>query len=124
VTDSPLVLVVDDDEDCRASLREALEHAQFNVDDVQSGRAALDRLLRRDAPEPSVILLDLEMPIMTGTEFIMVVESYYRLSRIPIVVVTGREPLLAGHRFGVSAVVRKPLDPDLLARTINNLIGR
>jgi CheY-like chemotaxis protein len=62
------VLIVDDDEDTRDALLEALHDAGFLVDAVATGAAALRKIDEGD--EPDVILLDLRMPGMDGTEFL------------------------------------------------------
>lgn len=61
------ILVVEDDVDIREAVTELLEGAGFKVRAAQNGLDALARL--RQLPRPSVILLDLLMPIMNGWEF-------------------------------------------------------
>ncbi len=110
-----LVLVVDDDPDNREMLAQFFRDAGFEALTAANGREALDLLTTSGQPEPLLILLDLEMPVMSGWDFLETVRLYHRLSRIPIVVQTGSAKTISAR--GVTAVVRKPVDPvDLVAR--------
>ena len=82
------VLVVDDDPEVRAMLRRALEQEGWTVSDAENGRVALDRLATE---APSLILLDLMMPVMDGFEFVMEVRKREACRSIPIVVVTAKD---------------------------------
>ena len=62
------VLVVDDDRDIRGTLRVALEDAAYAVHEAPDGLIAMDLLLT--SPAPLVVLLDLMMPRMTGSEIL------------------------------------------------------
>src|SRR4051794_31540186 len=62
----PTVLVVEDDEDLLAMIRMMLETSGFEVSTAANGREALERVAVR---MPSVILLDLKMPVMNGWQF-------------------------------------------------------
>ena len=82
-------MVVDDDEEAAAGLVEALEHAQFQVRAAVNGRAALDAL--QSGPRPSLILLDLHMPVMNGWEFARLAAADPNLAEIPICMVSGTD---------------------------------
>jgi CheY-like chemotaxis protein len=62
----PLILVVEDDEDLLAIIQMMLEASGFEVLTAANGREALERVAVR---MPSVILLDLKMPVMNGWQF-------------------------------------------------------
>jgi CheY-like chemotaxis protein len=62
----PLILVVEDDEDLLAIVQAMLEASGFEVLTAANGREALERVAAR---MPSVILLDLKMPVMNGWQF-------------------------------------------------------
>ena len=82
----PCVLIVEDDEMLRRSLRDLLHDEGFAVAEAVNGRAALDYL--RQEPAPSVILLDLMMPVMTGREFLEHQLRDAALAKIPVVVLS------------------------------------
>lgn len=113
------ILVVDDDDDTRELVRNLLEADGYVVIEAKNGKAALDALVSKPTTEPCLILLDLEMPIMSGWEFLAIVKSYARLARIPVVIVSGTEPhaeTLA--RQAVAAWIRKPCPPEQLASIV------
>jgi len=62
------VLIVDDDTDIRGTLRVALEDAGYTVHEASDGLLAMDLLLT--SPAPLVVVLDLMMPRMTGSEIL------------------------------------------------------
>jgi hypothetical protein len=81
-------LVVDDQPANRDMLRRALEHEGWQVSEAENGRVALDRLADRP---PSLILLDLMMPVMDGFEFVTELRKVEAWRGIPIVVVTAKD---------------------------------
>jgi CheY-like chemotaxis protein len=84
----PSVLVVDDDPDVRVMLETYLELEGFDVLTASNGLDALQRL--RDV-RPSVILLDLMMPVMDGFMFLDHVKHVPALAQVPIVVLTAKD---------------------------------
>jgi CheY-like chemotaxis protein len=119
-SDAPVnVLVVDDSREIRDLFFTALSIAGFSVTVAADGFAALRLLLRQDA-----IVTDIDMPGMTGLELIGRIRAM-RGDRLPIVIVTG----LGGERVlweppsGACAVLDKPCDPMVLARTLQSLLA-
>jgi hypothetical protein len=82
------VLVVDDNPEVRDVLRRAFEREGWHVAEAVNGREALERLAQA---MPSLILLDLMMPVMDGFEFVMQVRKEPAWRAIPIVVVTAKD---------------------------------
>lgn len=120
----PLVLVVDDDRDQRTQLEDLLLDAGCDVCVAADGKQALDVLVHTRGPEPDVILLDLNMPNMSGWEFIAIVKSYVRLARIPIIVVSGHSTNPDAIRYGaVAGVIRKPYAVDQLLAAVAHHCG-
>ena len=85
-----LVLVVEDDADFREMVRLTLAGAGYMVTEAADGAEALRYLVEAGAPEPSVIVLDVQMPNMSGPELMKVMNSYYRLRQIPVILTSAR----------------------------------
>jgi len=83
------VLVVDDQPDTRDLVSELVRAEGYLVLEAENGKVALELLTAEAARDPSLIILDLEMPVMTGWEFLAVVKQDVRLARIPILVTSG-----------------------------------
>jgi CheY-like chemotaxis protein len=113
------VMVVEDDHDIRDSLAVALTDAGYEVIDASNGQIALDRLATR---EPGVILLDLMMPVLNGLEFLAHFRKNPRWSRIPVIVASANRGYDATD-LGAFAVLRKPLDLDLLLESVKSALG-
>jgi CheY-like chemotaxis protein len=108
------VLVVDDDVTVRQLLRRMLEAEGYTVVEADNGRAALARL---DDVSPSLILLDLMMPVMSGWELREQMLRDPSMAAIPTIVITG--DTRASQRTAqlqAAACIAKPFEiSDLLA---------
>ena len=106
--ESRTVLVVDDEPDMRESLRDALGDEGYSVFVASNGLEALRILpvLKR----PCVVILDIIMPIMSGTELYSVLSTTPELADIPVLISTS-DPSRAP---GQVPVMRKPVDLDRL----------
>jgi CheY-like chemotaxis protein len=115
------ILVVEDDSAIRQSLAELLEDEGFEVSCAANGAEALSTLACGAAP--SLILLDLTMPVMDGWTFRNAQRSDPSLAQIPTVV------LSASHGGDVASLARlepaaffaKPFDLDQLIDTVRKL---
>jgi len=117
------ILVVDDYADARATLRDLLEQAGHAVIEAANGRQALDLLTAREGPEVSMILLDLAMPVMDGWKLLEVLQSYIRLSSIPVVVVSSQARRLQPQTFGaVVASLQTPYECGQLLTLVNRCV--
>jgi two-component system OmpR family response regulator len=115
------ILVVEDDVPTLESLRDLFRRAGFEVATATTGRDALARLL--DEEQPSVIVLDVRMPVMTGEELIEVIRSYRRLAAIPVLVLTAADMPIRGSE-SVDVVMRKPFRMDELVANVEALANR
>jgi PAS domain S-box-containing protein len=110
------ILVVDDDPDVRDAIAAWLEHAGYGVVQRPNGASALGYL--HDAPPPSLILLDLAMPVMNGWEFLAAWERDAALHAIPVVVVSGERDLAEQvTKFHVSGIA-KPIAKERLIHAV------
>jgi CheY-like chemotaxis protein len=111
------ILIVEDDSDLREALSEVLRDEGYSVAMAADGREALDRL-RRDL-RPSLILLDLTMPVMNGWQFRAEQRQDPALSAIPVVVLSAGEHLAEQMvPLGIDDYVPKPIELDHLLQTI------
>jgi CheY-like chemotaxis protein len=111
------VLVVEDDPDVREAISEALADSGFRAVTATDGRDALSYLRKRGAARPSLILLDLMMPVMDGFQFRTEQRSDPEVAEIPIVVISASGDITqAASSMAAAGVLRKPVRlPDLLA---------
>ncbi len=82
------VLVAEDDTDVREALSALLESHGYQVDAVENGAEALERL--RQAPAPTVIIIDLAMPVMDGWGFLAERSKDPAIERLPVIVASGQ----------------------------------
>ena len=115
------VLVVDDDFDIRQMLSLALELDGFRVLSAANGEEALSLL--RQGPRAELILLDLMMPVMNGSQFRTEQRRDPDLWAIPVVVLTGNGS--AGNAVaGAAGYLRKPIDVDDLLATVRTVCAQ
>jgi CheY-like chemotaxis protein len=117
------VLLVDDYDDARTSVREALEEAGYSVVEARNGQQALSFLVSQEQ-RPAVIVLDLQMPVMDGWTFIELLKRYVGLASIPIIIVTAQEPRLERlSHHAVFGCLRAPFELsrllDMIAACVN-----
>jgi DNA-binding response OmpR family regulator len=113
----PRVLVVDDERDFTELLAEFLEQEGFRVDRAYDGEQAL-RILQAAEP-PEVVLSDVMMPRVRGTELVAAARSLYPAGQVHFILLSaGRDPGLVaeGVRF-----MAKPLDFERLLREVRTL---
>jgi CheY-like chemotaxis protein len=114
------ILVVDDDTDIREILSETLGDLGFRVVAAANGRDAL-ALIDDLVVGPSVILLDLMMPVMDGYGFLDARAKDPRLAAIPVAVVTAGHQI-DDHRIGDAIpVIRKPFEVRRLVEVLDRL---
>jgi two-component system KDP operon response regulator KdpE len=115
------VLVVDDDETIRRTLRINLRARGYEVEEVASGRDALSTL--EDAP-PDLVILDLGLPDVDGVE---VLRRLRRSSRVPVVVLSARhqsDDKVEALDEGADDYVTKPFGMDELMARVRSALRR
>jgi CheY-like chemotaxis protein len=111
------VLVVDDDPDLRTVLRLLLEDEGYTVQLAGDG---YDALARVQAETPDLILLDLNMPLMTGGEVAVALRE--QRCSAPIVIMTAAgEATRAATRLGAAGSLAKPFDLDTVLEIVERL---
>ena len=121
---TPLILLVDDFADAREMYADYLAFRGYRVTAAASGPAAVSLALSADRPD--LILMDLQMHGMTGTEAMRVLREHPELAGVPIVAFTAHA--LEGERLqalsdGFDAVIPKPCLPDDLVTLIDHYLS-
>ena len=117
------VLVVDDSRTMRLALIRALNALGFrNITEAANGRQALDLVLARAF---DLMLLDMEMPEMTGMEVLVALKTNRQLSGLPVIVISGADQVenaVNCIELGAEDYLPKPFNPTLLrARVTSSL---
>lgn len=114
ITNTPILLVEDDQVDVMTVKRALKEiHVTNPVVNRENGEEALKYLRDPQSVKPCIILLDLNMPIMNGIEFLQVVKQDAKFKRIPVVVLTTSEEQqdkVNSFDLGVAGYMAKPVD--------------
>jgi CheY-like chemotaxis protein len=116
---SDVILVVDDEPDVRTFLTAVLKKAGYETLEAADGRQAFTIVERE---HPALVILDLQMPNQTGTDFYRRLVKHGDLGETPIIVVSG----LAGRHLAVRepfAVFDKPIDPDEFIATVERALA-
>lgn len=113
-SNKPILLIEDDHVDVMTILRALKEiHVGNPVVNMENGEAALEHLRAPGVELPCIILLDLNMPIMNGIEFLQLVKADPELRRIPVIVLTTSEEQqdkVNSFNLGVAGYMAKPVD--------------
>jgi CheY-like chemotaxis protein len=123
----PILLIEDDQIDTMTVIRALKElHVTNRVEHVENGEVALSYLNDRAKDRPCLILLDLNMPVMGGIEFLRVVKegNDAPLKRIPVVVLTTSEEQqdkVESFNLGVAGYIKKPVDYQRFVETMRTI---
>lgn len=117
------LLVVDDIMINRAILTE-LFCSQFDVLEAENGKVALE-LIEKYGRELAIVLLDIVMPVMDGFEVLKAMNESGIINNVPVILITGENDdgnALKGYGLGVSDLVHKPFNPDVINRRVCNVV--
>jgi two-component system response regulator CpxR len=114
------ILVVDDDDDGRSLVKELLESDGYVVHEARDGGAALELLAT--VPEPALVILDLEMPVMSGGEVLDAMKKHERLARLPVLIVSGSGRMIDPRRGSVVGILTKPIDVDRFTKIVRDAL--
>ncbi|MCF0238424.1 MAG: EAL domain-containing protein, partial [Sphaerochaetaceae bacterium] len=117
------ILIIEDNELNREMLSAILEE-EYNVLQAENGAEGLE-ILQREGNNISLILLDIQMPVMNGYEFLEAVVKDGSLSDIPIIVTTAGdtdEEQIKCLSMGASDFVIKPYNPEIVKKRTESLI--
>jgi signal transduction histidine kinase len=110
------ILVVDDREDNLFSIEAILERDNYTIVKANSGRSALKILLHQH--DFSLILMDVQMPDLSGLETATMIYEREKLKNIPIIFITAHDYdedyVFKGYKMGGVDYIYKPINPELL----------
>ncbi len=116
------VLVIDDSALIHQMYKMVLMRYGCKIVDAMNGQDGLDKLTKN--PDINLILLDINMPVMNGIEFIKKVKDMQEYKDIPIVMVSTEgkeEDTLRGLALGAKGYVKKPFQPSDLHALIEKI---
>jgi DNA-binding NtrC family response regulator len=129
LSDKPVegrVLVVDDEEQIRKSVSLSLKKAGYDVEEAEDGGKAIEVLNIGENPvKVDVIICDIRMPKINGTEAIAYFRTQY--PSIPVIVLTGYPDVQLATsllKAGVVEYLTKPVDRDKLVSAVKNAIEK
>ena len=120
MTDRPTILVVDDDGPILLLMRSLLREFGFDPLTAATGRDAIELARTR---KPALVLLDRNMPEMSGDEVIRALRDDVGLDGVPILILSG-EPIANSElaQIGATGAVQKPFDVTGLVRQIRSYL--
>ena len=113
---SPTILLVEDNSDDQKMTLRALSKADTppKVDVVQDGPAALDYFFGEEThPLPSLVLLDLKLPMLNGLEVLERLRADERTKKVPVVVLTSSDEtpdIDKAYELGANSYICKPVE--------------
>ncbi|MBI4429305.1 MAG: response regulator [Ignavibacteriales bacterium] len=121
---SETILVAEDQQHIRALIEYKLKNSGYSVVAVEDGVAALTKAREL---VPTLILLDVMMPLMTGFEVLSALKQDQKTKDIPILLVTAQskeEEVLKGLELGAEDYITKPFSPNELAARVKKVLLR
>lgn len=118
------ILIVEDEEDILELVRYNLAREGYRVTGLNSGEEALKAV--RKSP-PDLVLLDLMLPGMNGTEICMILKGDPQTRHIPIVMLTAKSEdsdIVTGLEIGADDYITKPFSPKVLIARIRTVLRR
>ena len=120
------ILVVDDDPEVDAVVRDILEGAGYRVGIAQDGAEALATVLSGDDTPPALVLLDVGLPGHNGVEILSRLRAVNEQRDLPVVVVTGNpdwEAEIHRRELAISGFLTKPVNVSQLLQAVESALG-
>lgn len=120
------ILLVEDNPDDEVLTMDALRQGgvQCRIDVTRDGVEAVDYLLDESKRKPSLVLLDLKLPKMSGFDVLQRIRETPRTRILPVVILTSsseQEDVVRAYLGGANSYVRKPVDFDAFGRAVREL---
>jgi diguanylate cyclase (GGDEF)-like protein len=111
----PSALIVEDDRDIVALFRHVLDLAGYRTEIVMHGKLAVEHLA---TCKPDIVLLDLNLPGVSGGEILAMMRADERLKRVPVVVITAHAHLIEQLPVPPELVLIKPVNIEQMSNVI------
>ena len=112
------VLIIEDDEDIRFTMKALLEMQGYSVECAVNGEDGI-QALRRSATLPGVVLLDMNMPVKDGFQFREEQEQDAKLADVPVVLMSAANNIEeTTARVRARAFIKKPFDFDHVLKVV------
>ena len=121
IQSKPCVLLVEDNEELLSFLA-TIFSPRYNIHTADNGRSALDYALSNPV---DLVITDVMMPEMEGTELCRRLKQDISTSHIPVILLTAKndaKDVMEGYESGADAYVQKPFDPQILELQVNNIM--
>ncbi|MCX7655780.1 MAG: response regulator transcription factor [Treponemataceae bacterium] len=118
------ILVVEDDADIQELLAYNLGKEGYTVVSADNGERALELL---EVTNPDVIILDIMLPGMDGTDVLRAIRQDHRFKQIPVIMATAKSEdmdIITGLELGADDYIAKPFSPRVLIARIRALLRR
>ncbi|OIP98582.1 MAG: pilus assembly protein PilB [Zetaproteobacteria bacterium CG2_30_46_52] len=119
------ILVIDDSKSIRSLVRYVLQVEGHDVIEAEDGRKGM-ALLQQSAEHLSLVIIDYEMPNMTGPEFIEEMRKQSKYDEVPVVMLTSRkdeDDEVLGLDAGADDYILKPVEPMKLQARVRKIIN-
>ncbi len=116
--EKPVALIIEDERDIAALFRHVLDIAGYHTEIVMDGREAVKRL---ESGRPDIVLLDLNLPGVSGSKILEQMRGDKRLSAVPVVVVTGHSEVAVNLPSEPDLILFKPVNLDQLSNLVQRL---
>ena len=116
--EKPFALIIEDERDIVALFRHVLDLAGYRTEIVLDGKVAIEHLSRTT---PDIILLDLGLPNLSGTEILVRMHADERLKKVPVVVITAFAHLAETLPVTPQLVLIKPVNIEQMSTLIQRI---
>ena len=116
--EKPFALIIEDDRDISALFRHVLDIAGYHTEIILNGKEAIQRL---DSVRPDIILLDLHLPGVSGTQILEHVRREQELKSVPVVVITAHAHLVETLPVRPTLSLIKPVNIEQMSNLIQRI---
>lgn len=125
--DEKKTILIVDDVVVNRKILDVILRDEYRILEAANGKEALD-IFRKEQGKISLIMLDIVMPVMDGFRFLEKIQRDLQLQNvaIPIIFVTteaNKENIVKGLKSGVSDIIVKPFDPQIVCSRVGRLLG-